>query len=144
MALYFKTKITTNLKSQELIADLLFDIYNSKHKNLFNRVKIIVANNTMAEWIKYRITDLYNICANLDFLIYPEVFITSVYVENNPFHKLFDFEKATFIIFNFFNNRIIYDDQLYHNLKTFIFDKNNNLQIYRVYQLSLQLKKIFF
>ena len=144
MTLYFKSKISSNLNEDEFINDLITDIYNSKDKNLFERVQIIVANNAMAEWLKYKIADKYNVCANLDFMTFPGKFITSVYSYNNKEYKLFDFDNATYILFEFFNNQQLYNDVHYNHLKTFLLDDQGKVQLYRAYQLSLQLKKIFF
>lgn len=144
MAFHFRQKIKLDSKSGGLLGELIYDISASKNKELFSPTKVIVSNKAVAEWMKDRVADKYNICANLDFVVLPGAVITNIYLDNNPTSVMFNFEHATFILYQFFSNPDIYNDARFEELKPFLFDSQGNLQIYRVYQLAHQVKQIFF
>lgn len=135
---------STNLIGDNSLFDKFIEQLQHIERSPFFVQQIIVPSTAISLWLKKKITQKFGICANIDFVVLTGPVIENIYRDNFPEHEIFDFEQATFILYDLLLAQINSNSESNFSIIQEYISNNNEIDIYKVYQLARQLKEVFF
>lgn len=134
---------STSLNGENSLFGKFIEQLQHRERSPFSVQQVIVSSTAMALWLKKKIANQFGICANIDFVVLAGPVIENIYRDNFPEHEVFDFEQATFILYELLLAQTKTSTESSFNPIQESLRNNNEVDIYKVYQLALQLKDIF-
>ena len=135
---------STNLIGDNSLFDKFIEQLQYIEHSPFFVLHIILPSTAIGLWLKKKITQKFGICANIDFVVLTGPVIENIYRDNFPEHEIFDFEQATFILYDLLLAQINSNSESNFSIIQEYISNNNEIDIYKVYQLARQLKEVFF
>ncbi|MCC2645200.1 MAG: hypothetical protein K0R94_978, partial [Burkholderiales bacterium] len=137
--LFFQSTSIGGNNSQPGLFEMLLSHLDALELDIFESQQVVVPNLALASWLKDQIAIKHGICANLDCVILPGTILDNIYFANNPDFCAFNFYEARYIIYDYLCHTKLDDAD---ELNSYIYT-NGSLDKLRVFQLALQLQKIF-